>query len=257
MGIFYTYFWISSYALRVFQNLNEDVKMNPFVSFIVLAFYLTGSPMKAFSQQNDFIIKDRAKSLLITAETDTEETILNQIKEIQLLLENTVNPFEEGKKFIQAFIDELNSCYGTYFTIADACTLIRNNIEQFALPEELHQYLLMAADSYDSKTPQTFPQSSQKACASMMLLKNKHTKIQNTSLAAANSLGIEFELPDKMAIGFTCALAGALLCIIPGAQGAGLWMIGTGAAIALDGLGEGERPYYRDITNDKIIPFGK
>ncbi len=58
-----------------------------------------------------------------------------------------------------------------------------------------------------------------------------------------------------MAIGFACALAGALLCIVPGCQAPGLWMVGTGTTLALDGLAEGERPYYRNPETGEITPL--
>lgn len=88
------------------------------------------------------------------------------------------------------------------------------------------------------------------------MTKNKHTKSKIKYITASTGDNFEFELPSKMAVGFACALAGALLCIVPGAQGAGLWMITAGAALALDGLAEGERPYYRNMDTGEVIPFG-
>ncbi len=65
----------------------------------------------------------------------------------------------------------------------------------------------------------------------------------------------QLELPDKLAAGFACALAGSLLCIIPGGQSVGLTLIGSGISIALDGLAEGERPYYIDTKTGQRYPF--
>jgi hypothetical protein len=88
------------------------------------------------------------------------------------------------------------------------------------------------------------------------LNKNKHSKTKSKYVVAAASAGTELELPSKIAIGFVCIFAGALLCIVPGCQMGGVWMMGTGATIALDGLGEGERPYYRNLDTGEVIPFG-
>lgn len=63
----------------------------------------------------------------------------------------------------------------------------------------------------------------------------------------------ELELPPKMAAGFACMLGGSLIMIVPGAQSVGLTLIGTGLALALDGMANGEQPYYIDsITREKL-----
>ena len=57
-------------------------------------------------------------------------------------------------------------------------------------------------------------------------------------------------------MGFVCVLAGALICIVPGGQGVGLCMLGAGTSLALDGLSDGDRPYYRDTETGEITHFG-
>lgn len=58
----------------------------------------------------------------------------------------------------------------------------------------------------------------------------------------------EFVLPDKMASGFILMLGGALLCVIPSGftQALGTGMITTGLYAVIDGVREGEKPYYID-----------
>jgi len=56
----------------------------------------------------------------------------------------------------------------------------------------------------------------------------------------------ELVLPPKMAVGFCIALAGGLLCVIPGAQIIGGEVIAIGAGIFLDGLANGEKPYFAE-----------
>jgi len=58
-------------------------------------------------------------------------------------------------------------------------------------------------------------------------------------------------LPDKMAVGFVCIFSGVLLCILPFGitQGIGTGLIGTGIYSAIDGVREGEKPYYIDSEN--------
>lgn len=131
----------------------------------------------------------------------------------------------------------------------------KKQLRQISTPTELQEDLLIALDLYEPKPSQHPSQEIFKTrCMSSCLNKSKHSNIKNGYLATAADR--ELELPDKLAIGFACALAGALLCVVPGAQGAGLWMIGTGVTIALDGFGEGERPYYRGMNTGEIIPFG-
>jgi hypothetical protein len=74
--------------------------------------------------------------------------------------------------------------------------------------------------------------------------KENHKKNKNPLTAHAG----EVTLPDKMAVGFVCILSGSLLCILPFGitQGIGTGLIGTGIYSILDGVREGERPYYID-----------
>jgi hypothetical protein len=66
----------------------------------------------------------------------------------------------------------------------------------------------------------------------------------------------EFMLPDKMAVGFICIFSGALLCILPfgRTQGIGTGLIGTGIYSVIDGVREGEKPYYIDSKTGHPIP---
>ena len=85
---------------------------------------------------------------------------------------------------------------------------------------------------------------------------NKHHPKKQRSTEHHVCEELQFELPTKMAAGFVITFGGALLCLVPGGQGAGLWMIGTGVSLAIDGLVDGERPFYRDSVTGEITPFG-
>lgn len=207
-----------------------------------------------------------AKDLLVCAENGTEETISHKIEELEVLFENAPNALDAGRKFIQSFVDELNLRYRTHLTTE--------------VPPELQKDLLVALDLYESSTPVVAQSPSQEisdrtGIAQIKLRiyppwqwnffglnkskpsKTKHTRVANTHVAKTPGANAEFELPGKMAVGFACALAGALVSIIPGGQGVGVWMIAAGATLALDGLSEGERPYYRNMNTGEIIPLSK
>lgn len=63
----------------------------------------------------------------------------------------------------------------------------------------------------------------------------------------------ELFLPDKMAVGFVCILAGGLLCVIPGSQVYGVELMMIGGTFVLDGMVGGEKPYYVDpITGQRV-----
>lgn len=66
----------------------------------------------------------------------------------------------------------------------------------------------------------------------------------------------DFILPDKMAVGFVCIFSGTLLCLLPLGitQGIGTGLIGTGIYSILDGVREGERPYYVDSVTENSTP---
>ncbi len=106
------------------------------INLFVLVVYLTGSmPIQGMCSGNDSTVKNMAKDLFVCIETDAEEMMLHKIKELEMFFEDVSNPFEEGRKFIQSFVDELNLRYGTQLTIADACVLVRNNFDRFQLPQ--------------------------------------------------------------------------------------------------------------------------
>jgi hypothetical protein len=65
----------------------------------------------------------------------------------------------------------------------------------------------------------------------------------------------EFILPDKLAIGFCLLLGGALLCLIPSgvSQGVGTGFITGGLTSIIDGVTNGEKPYYIDSETGNRI----
>jgi hypothetical protein len=111
VGVFDFDFWGSPRTLCIFQYSNEKVKIdkNKFVSFVSLVVYLTGPmPIQGMCFENGAKAKNMAKDLLAYVETGTEGTVSYKIKELEVFFENAPNAFEEGRTFIQSFVDEMN-----------------------------------------------------------------------------------------------------------------------------------------------------
>ena len=255
---------------------------NKFISLVTLIIYSAGSlPTQGMCSECHVAVENMARDLLVCVETGAEETVTHKINELEVVFENAPNALEAGRKFIQTFIDELNLRYGTHLTISEACALVRDNFDRLQLSSEQQKDILMALDLYESK-PSVIAQPTFQAISEGPPVaqiewniyplwqwnffgsdKSKHSKhskkksaqVANIHVAATTSPNTEFELPSKMAVGFACALAGSLVCVLPGGQGVGLWMVAAGATLALDGLSEGERPFYRNMDTGEIIPL--
>jgi hypothetical protein len=197
--------------------------------------------------------------LLSQVESGSVDGVLRNIETLETVCEFSQNPIEESKKFLQQFITEINIRYGTLLTLADACQFFRENFDALGLPQDAREDFLMMIDLFQNpEEPQVVsrkgfhfhPPWEWKFFGLNKQHKNHYFKQRN------NCKDPEFMLPTKMASGFVLALGGALLCLVPGAQPAGIWMIGAGVTLALDGLVEGERPYYKDSDTGEITPFG-
>lgn len=140
----------------------------------------------------------------------------------------------EGVRFLESLIEEINFQHGLNLNLSDASRIVKANIDQLAIPLDMRRELLSIADQFESGAFSISGKRIREA-QSWKFGSKKKTKTTRQE---------ELILPDKLAAGFACAFAGALLCIVPGGQGVGLTLIGTGLALAIDGMSEGERPYY-------------
>lgn len=168
--------------------------------------------------------------------------------------------FIEGRRFLEGLVDEMNAQYNLHLTLADASLLVKNNIERLDIPVVMRQELLAIADLFISNAV-SVPLEKAHALKHKFywpwewnffgLNKNHHEKSHHKPSFKISQT--EFVLPDKLAAGFVCAFSGALLCIVPGGQGMGLTLIGTGLALAIDGMANGERPYYSESNMNPRI----
>lgn len=150
----------------------------------------------------------------------------------QMELHNLSN-LQNISEFMQSFKEEINNKFGTQVDITKAINIAKDIIysNAYISEEEKRQFIHF----YDL----LMHELRVKECGFWPFSKNKKS---------------ELELPSKMAAGFICTLAGALICVIPGGQGAGLTLIGTGTGLIMDGLAGGERPYFVDPLTGKRIP---
>ncbi len=170
----------------------------------------------------------------------------------------------EGRQFLESVIQEINSQYGLNIGLADACRLVKQHIDRLEVPAEMRDDLLALADLFESGTF-SVSLGNQREARSLKyrfywpwewnffgLNERHHTKHKP---AMKKTTEQEFILPDKLAAGFVCALAGSLLCVVPGGQGVGLTLVGTGLALAIDGMATGESPYYLNPTTNEKTPL--
>jgi len=139
----------------------------------------------------------------------------------------------EGAHFLESVIEEIQSQYGLKLNLSDACRIVKANIDQLDVPLDVRGNLILIAESFAAYS-----------IAEKEQLREVNSWKWGSKKKTKNASREELVLPDKLAAGFACAFAGALLCIVPGGQGAGLTLIGTGLALAIEGMSDGERPYF-------------
>jgi len=59
-------------------------------------------------------------------------------------------PIEEGRKFLESFIIEINAKHGLSLTLQDACRLVRENIHILQIPHEMQEVLLSIGAALES-----------------------------------------------------------------------------------------------------------
>jgi len=61
---------------------------------------------------------------------------------------------EEGRKFLQAFINEINTKHGMSLTLLEACKLVRENIYHLNIPSNMQEVLLKTIAQLESQPPE-------------------------------------------------------------------------------------------------------
>lgn len=208
------------------------------------------------------------QNVLTQVQTGNTEGIRSQVDELKNSLINAAQPLAEGKIFLQALINDINNHYGMQLTILDACRLVRENFHRLDIPLEVREPLLMTIALFEAQNQpiSSLEMSAQKDAvlgrgkdgyqlywpwewSFFGLNKDKHkSKRKNYEIPVHTSKAPALELPNHMAVGFSLALAGALVFIlpIPGAQFIGAEMVAAGGVFFLEGLANGEKPYYVD-----------
>jgi hypothetical protein len=170
------------------------------------------------------------------------------------------NALAQGRKFLEAFIVEVNSKYGLNLTTTDACKLVRENLHTLNLSEDLQKVVLSTIKLYEPDLqPTEVPKEVSRLASNVgnvaMSLywpwqwnwfgMNKKHKSNNShfclSRHAYNTTGstlMDEELPGNCYLGGCELLAGALVFIlpIPGAAWLGGVMMGDGIRRVADGI---------------------
>ena len=134
------------------------------------------------------------------------------------------------KEFIKDKQKEINETYGTFPDISNAIDFLKEYISIVDQLSYNEKEMLFQICNYISAKEEWY--------------KNSMKTHRFGGKKQKKSGDFEFTLPDKMAGGFMTMLAGSLLCIIPGGQCIGLGLV-------IDGLANGERPYYLDPKTGK------
>jgi hypothetical protein len=261
---FYLLYFFNFYDL--FSIRNEE-SMHYTLKWIVISVYLLFLPIKGFAT-----IEYSSNRIINQVRSGSSTQVFDTFLGIGASLEQADMPFAESQKFLQSLIEEINAQYGMSLTKKDACRLIRENLRLIPIRFELLDDLLFMIHLIEfgpnaiNLTPEDHLHQESRARIFdyglywpwewnwFGLNKKNHKSDKPLFSSLPYNRDVELELPPKMAAGFMCALGGALLCIIPGGQGIGLTLIGTGLGLALDGMANGERPYYIDSITKQAIP---
>lgn len=154
--------------------------MRKIIPLFILPIFLFSKPIAT-----DFL------SLAKTSPIPLDYQSLKQIGFTNLNLDRII-------QFIEDFRDVLEKESGAMPDVAKAIATLRNTIFNGQFSNEEKDELLAICD----------------------LFLGKMTRSESGFWPFSNSKNEpEFVLPEKMAAGFVCAFAGALICVIPGGQG--------------------------------------
>ena len=76
--------------------------------------------------------------------------LIEEFDKFEEIFDGSTDPFAEGRKFLETFINEVNSKYALNLTIQDACRLVRENMHKLQLPEEFQRVILNTIELFES-----------------------------------------------------------------------------------------------------------
>lgn len=180
--------------------------------------------------------------------------LLEKFDELEESMNSFEDPLDEGRKFLQSFIEEINLKYGLKLTVHDACVIVRENLHTLQLPEDIQNVVMSTIELMESDcepTPEQFQNfelathlKSKKSVSWPWHWKwfglNKKKPKPDSSLYVhkkTHSSSPEQEIPGSVCAGAAEVLAGAIACILgtvfpPAyALGVGLMLDGTNRMI--------------------------
>jgi hypothetical protein len=149
------------------------------------------------------------------------------------------NPLKESKKFLQSFLNEIESRHGINLTIQEACLLVKNNLHLIEISEESLEPLLITIDLLLEETVYSNGEHKRLGMGNTIqkswdYLRGKHKKSGHRRVAR---LDPNVELPGNVYVGGVEMLSGVLVCLLPfpGAATLGVFMLGDGLRRVADG----------------------
>lgn len=153
------------------------------------------------------------------------------------------NSIIESKKFLLSMIDDINAKYEMSLTLSDACIFIADTITSIEMSQDVRESIFKILSFCQETQISSEIRGSAKLSMHFFPPWERHVcKLYEYSSSTTSHpmwphqcYEPELELPPKMAVGFAIIMGGALLCVVPGGQSAGMWMMTTGIAMALEG----------------------
>ena len=192
------------------------------------------------------------REILQQADLSNADSLINQFDRIEENIASSSAPIEEGRKFFQSFINEINTRHGMNLTVPEACMLVRANLHNLEIPIESKELLLKTIDliANSNSTPSQI-QDFEKVAEFHRLhfywpwewkwfgwnQKHKHGNEDRQALNIPMASLMKEEVPGNCIFGGIEFLAGVVVVLLPfpGAQWLGGVMMGDGVRRVVDG----------------------
>lgn len=233
-------------------------------------------------------VQQIAQDILVKAETRDFQGMNDFLNQLFVSIQEQGGTIERVHEFLQTFVTEMNIRNGCSFSMVDICHLIRQNSDSLNLSSEVLTSMLEFTDLLENYTRECLSEENQNSYlekfdphsqyfVGALPYFSKPTELFNSTIQSSKSSTIpyikhqppnkpvhkkshnsspEFELtlPNNLAFGCACILAGAILCILPFGvtQLAGTELIVMGAGFVGTGLVQGEKPYYENPKTGEI-----
>lgn len=90
-----------------------------------------------------------ANEILNQVDTQNLDPLFEEFDKLEKIFDASTDPIDEGRQFLRSFINEINTRYGLTLTLRDACKLVRENLNNLNLPEELQKIILNTIELYE------------------------------------------------------------------------------------------------------------